>query len=475
MPKNRITPNCEAVFVGPAPSTGYHFINFSGILNDDYNNLVNNYNLLFELYRINSFSYRITADRTNITCLGKRGTFATPLINPPVIDIQLDYGLMGVVNEARLGFNVNYARFEYPYSGAPYYSSKVCPLSGFIERNLVRDTGNFLAWPYSYRDKRNLFVLIAPNNEDAHYGYIPNLIEPDTYQEVDPFSLQRQVLCFGNCYLNSYSTQAAIGDFPRASVNLVAENMSMYMGASGQPIPAINEQNGMPIPNRHFVVPNSYSDGGPAALLPGDIVISIQNSSLSNDPINLSVSIPYSHINGYSISLNFNRQSLSSLGYKYPIDRQLNTPLFYDLSLTMTVGDSQTGSLSNLFQIDETYNVGIKLKNPITFNNITGNLTDGFTNVIKAVAVQYDMSNITFQGLSVADSVGRNKTATLDFRGEIDVDDLSKGLFISGLFNVLKTEDYLLYENVSGIISGDKTFLLYDDGTPIVIGYPPMY
>ena len=57
-----------------------------------------------------------------------------------------------------------------------------------------------------------------------------------------------------------------------------------------------------------------------------------------------------------------NREPLSALGYKLPIDRQITFPVFTDLGFNFIVGDLQTGSVENLTNKNLDYNITIKLK-----------------------------------------------------------------------------------------------------------------
>ena len=76
---------------------------------------------------------------------------------------------MGLKNEARIGMTVNYARYDYPYRGEPYYEDNfgLFLLSGWTNRNLKRPTEDPFV-PFEYRDKRNFHLIVAPEGRDAN-------------------------------------------------------------------------------------------------------------------------------------------------------------------------------------------------------------------------------------------------------------------------------------------------------------------
>ncbi len=43
MARNQVLYNVEDVFIGPCPASGYHFINYSGGLNNEYDDISQNY------------------------------------------------------------------------------------------------------------------------------------------------------------------------------------------------------------------------------------------------------------------------------------------------------------------------------------------------------------------------------------------------------------------------------------------------
>lgn len=472
MPQNRISYYSEFLFVGPSPASGYHFIHYTGSLGNYDTNLVQSHNLLKQINRVQNVSFSLSPARTEMKQLGKRSLVSYPNINPPNIKLDFEYLLNGLADDARIGLNVNFAQFQYPNSGGtPYYSNNysVNLLSGLMSRELTRSTSD----PFypSMRDSRNIFLVRCNETDQLIKHDKEKLTSPDfTQAGSDPQSTGYQIFAFGNCYLESYQTQGAVSSIPKSSVSWSCENVAFYLSGSGCNIPAVNTQTRQIVNNNKFVVPISMNEGGPYILNPGDILLSIISSgdSLSG----LGIDFNNIAINDYQISMNFNRSTLDSVGYKCPLDRQINFPVFVDLNMGMTVGDTTSGTFIDLLNVDSGYNIALQLRNPPDcppyINTDTHPRQSGpvFTGNSQ-IAISYDFRDAKFMGISYNTSIGNNKSATLSFRGEIDPDATNKGLYISGLLNVEKIEDFLVDEN------GD--FVIDENVDPIVGNLIPIF
>ena len=109
MARPNVIYNCQGLFVGPAPETGYNFIAYTGgPPTNDHSNLYQQLNLLHPIDRVQSISYSINVPHTNVTQINKRGMVDRPIVNYPTVSLNFNYLLCGTKNEARLGFNVNY-------------------------------------------------------------------------------------------------------------------------------------------------------------------------------------------------------------------------------------------------------------------------------------------------------------------------------------------------------------------------------
>lgn len=473
MGQNRIIYPAEYIFVGPSPSTGYSFLHYTGLLNNNYENSTQNHNLLKEINRVQNVSFSFAPTRTEVKQLGKRSLVSYPNVNSPNIRLDFEYLLNGLKNDARIGLNVNFAQFQYPFSGGtPYYANNysVNLLSGLMSRQFTQPTADPY-FPASMRDNRNIY-LVRCNETDQMIKHGKEVLSSPDFLQVgaDAESTGYQVFAFGNCYLDSYQTQGAVSSIPRSNVSWSCENVAFYLSGSGCNIPALNLQTRQIANNNKFVVPVTYNEGGPYILNPGDIILNIISSgdSLSG----LGIDFNNIAINHYQISMNFNRDIMNSIGYKCPLDRQINFPVFIDLAFGMTVGDTTSGTFIDLLNIDSGYNLAIQLLNPSChppyINTIVHPRQAGpvFTGDSQ-IAISYDFRNAKFIGISYNTTIGSNKTATLNFRGEIDSDVTNKGFYISGLLNVEKIEDFLIDEN--------GNFVVDENVDPVVGNLIPLY
>lgn len=472
MPQNRIIYPCEYLYLGPSPSSGFHFIHYTGLLNNDHTNLVQNNNLLQQINRVQNVSFSLAPTRTEVKQLGKRSLVSYPNINSPNIRLDFEYLLNGLANDARIGLNVNYAQYQYPYSGGtPFYANNysVNLLSGLMSRQFTQPTIDPF-FPSPMRDNRNIFLVRCNETDQMMKHGKEKLTSPDFMQAgADAESTGYQIFAFGNCYLESYQTQGAVSSIPRSNVSWSCENVAFYLSGSGCNIPAINPQTRQIANTNKFVVPVTYNEGGPYILNPGDIVLNIISSgdSLSG----LGIDFNNVAINNYQISMNFGRDVLNSIGYKCPLDRQINFPVFVDLAFGMTVGDTTSGTFIDILNVDSGYNIALQLRNPYCAPYIHTDESPRQSGPVftgsSQIAISYDFRNAKFVGINYSTTIGSNKTATLNFRGEIDPDATNKGFYISGLLNIEKINDWLV---------DDDGYVVFDENSdPIVCNLLPLF
>ncbi len=461
--KNQVIYNTLGLYVGPAPSSGYHFISTGGTLNNDFNDYVNNYNLIFPLNRIISTSYSITPQRTNMSYLGDLGTFARPIFNNTEVTLNFDYYLMGLINEARLGMMINIPSGD-PITGTLLYGTGyVCPISGFYTRDETRTkeiTIGTSGWPLKVREPKNIFVA-AKKQENFDLNDIADSLDSKTGIDV---------YAFGDCFMNSYSCSAGVNQVPTVSVNYICNNVEVYSSGYNCDIPALNTQTNNIYSGIYFNIPNNFQGSGlPMVFLPSDIIVNIikknpiitlginhlvdefGNKFTSQDgyhlveyfniysynPTNLIVDFNDIKIQNFDFSIDLNRIPINSIGYKLPQDRILKFPIISNLSFNFVPGDNQAGSLVSLFKTDEEYNISIKLQYENRLKLLTG------------VGIQYDFIGVKFEGFSENISVSQRKNSSLNFSVELDPNKTTKGLFMSGYLGIplstLKTSGIILY------------------------------
>ena len=95
MARNRIIHNIQEVLVG-SPSGESNLTVTS----------VDNYEILKRLEQVQSFSYDIGLEQSKSNVLGRSASIDNKIIEPPGVSLNLEYYLIGVVNEKRVGLNV---------------------------------------------------------------------------------------------------------------------------------------------------------------------------------------------------------------------------------------------------------------------------------------------------------------------------------------------------------------------------------
>lgn len=430
---NRITHNNVVAFVGPAPATGYHYMNYNGEkINPVGAPTGSYYNLVHPLLRIQSFSYNANIIRPNATFLGSESIIVDDITDQN-FNIDLSYLQHGIINELRMGFYANY--YE---SGNTVYGHFDKPaISGFINRSMAKTNiapiSNSIQnhSPFDYRDCRNIFIVV-----DKDEGQ--DLVE--SYDQLTSDTSNKVTYGFGNAYITSYTSSASVGAFPECSVSYTADNMEMYGSPTYQTIPALDPSTGNN-PNIEFSLPtfsesNTNYEYISSVVKPSDINIRIAevNNLSSKKAIAGTGNLPTSYSNAmstavtslnvqsYNLSVNFNRKNLSRVGYKIPQDRVIESPILVDFSFEI-IDDE------NLFNfMQERYDSNKEFYISVTLNNATGDFVD----------VQYDLLRVKCTNFGTDHSISQNSLKKFSFQGDINPYDNTKGFFISGNKNIYK-------------------------------------
>jgi len=447
MAQPRVIYNCQALYVGPAPGTNYNFFPYEGgRATNDHTDLHKKINRLHSIDRVQSISYDIDVPHTDINQLNKRGIVDRPIINHPTVNLNFDYLLCGTKNEARLGFDVNYPLFNYPFDGQPYHPDNlsVSLLSGFFQENKNSRTKRWWQdFPVNlYRDCRNIYVAVNQEGNDIDQSFFKeDFTQPDLYQGIDDNAPNYHVISFGNCYLNSYSTKGSVGEFSSASVSYTAYNVNFNSSGNGFLDSNIETKSGTISPAKDVVIPRVLSEEGYSALKPGDITISTDSFSC------LGVDFDKLHLQSYNIEIDLNKEPLNNLGYKFPVDNRPTSPVFANLRLNGIVESGNTGSLIDLISINGGYNFTIKVDPKGCTGSTAAPINAGAIPIKQQdEALRYSFVGAKLNDFSYNTAIGDNKVFDASFNVEIDPDDQSKGLFISGVLGAEKAEDFILLE-----------------------------
>lgn len=507
----RVTYNSQALYVGPS---GKNFINYLGgeLINGyetpedsetgDFKALdpENVHNLVSQLDRIQNFSYDISIPRTDLKQINTTKILDRPIVQYPQVNFSFDYLIADVSNESKMGFYVNFPQYQNQKNGKPFFEDmqeennngqssdggnfSYSILSGFFSEDIgvkkFYNQGELDPYYPSepYRDKKNYYLAVRNDSLDIFQDVE---IGPDTQAQ------NYNVICFGNCYMTSYSTSASVGSLPSASVQFVGDNVKFESSGIDFSSPSINLKDGKPLLDEYnkplrVDLPKRKKENLLPALNPGDIVFTPHFIDENGDKIDsftgMGASFEDIHLDSYSINMNIPRDTQENLGYKFPLDRRIESTAPVSLSIQGTVykmGNSKD-SLENLLKINQDYDFTISLKGPRCDENI---LLTSFENEQdrekhnlinkKEPLINYFFKSAKLDSFNYGVSVGENLKFSANFSTEIDPDDLSKGFFISGFLSNSKQEDNLIAENDSSSLSlNEAGDLLVQNNVPLI-------
>ena len=227
------------------------------------------------------------------------------------------------------------------------------------------------------------------------------------------------VIGIGNGFITSYTTEGSVGNFPTVTVNVEALNMNFQGQTSGNEIPAIFPQSGVPVSYIKFGLPTatSFSAGdsdatGISTLRPGDIVLSLPNTFGASGQ----------HIQNYSISFDLARTPIERLGSKFPFSREIDFPVTVNMSVEGIMTDTASGNLASLIGNDsERYSPSVIIYTPTGVGST------------RPIIAQYQIRGAKLDSQEFSSDIGGNKTDKLNFSSQIGgPEDTNNGLFISG-------------------------------------------
>jgi len=361
MPRNRIIYQSEALYAGPSPATGDHFS-----AGNTGNNLVN------QLHRVQSANYSFNIARQDVNQFGELGAIDRVILESPTVSLDFSYILNSFGNEESLGFG-------------PLDSTDVTCISGILNKTA---------------DERNYFIRTVAEGSDA--------------LSIGTGAANQNVIAIGNGFITSYSTEASVGNFPTATVNVEGLNMQFDAGVTGNYIPAVTPSNGAKITSKKYALPtavSSIAQGGVSALRPGDINFTLDQPSGG-------ATITDAKIQSYTISFDLARTPLQKLGSKFAFAREINFPVTVNMQIQAELGELTTGTLADIITADRTYDLQVTLKHP----------TSGTDHMI------YKVEGAKLDSQEFSSSIGANKAVTLNFSTQIGGPSQSSiGLFMSGL------------------------------------------
>ncbi len=328
------------------------------------------------LLGVTSLDFGWSQNKQDVITYGKLSSRERVTVDPPEVPLNFTYYLGAGYNELALGFYVD------------SYSPENSAIKYFLDKT---------------SDQKNYYVFIAPEGADA--------------EGLSGASSGIGVIGIGNGFVNSYSIEASIGDFPTVSVGVQGLNLKTYTGGVNQPIPAVDPVTGLEITGKYFTIPTVENNWitEPYVIRPGDISVNLSNAG------GLFQNYSLADVQSVRMSFDLNLQPVNKLGSRFSTSREIQFPIAVNFEATILAKDVTTGSLSQFLCQTGGYNANVSFR----YNDCSGNGTESFGYLLK---------NISLEGQQWSTQAGSDpQTLTTTWVGYIGgTGDTVNGLFMSG-------------------------------------------
>jgi len=348
---------------------------------------------LSQLQRIQSIDYDFVMDRQDVNEFGELVRTHSIVLEAPQVNLNFSYYLTDGKNERLLGFNTD---------------GETQSLSDIMS-NIHNKFGH------------NFFILTMPEGRDAFIGD----------KSPDIRNSQKTVLSFGNGHISNYIINAGVGSIPTCSVSVECLNLKSDIGTSFKSIPALHPDNGQLITDRQFSLPPTQKGSSIAALRPGDIIFSLNDSTLfsTETPSHAFESFgakSITHIQSFNLSIPITRTDFNLIGNIYPHSKELDFPVTCNLNVSVLASDLKASNLVDLLCGKE-YDINIKMnysecitREPLDMRNI----------------LSIDLKKSVLKSESFRSNIGTNKLVDLTFDVVIgDPQQSDLGFFFKGVEN----------------------------------------
>ena len=351
------------------------------------------------LRRIQSCNYNFSIARQDINQYGELASIDRLIVEEPTVSVDLSYYFEPTGhNESGLGFKTN-------------------GNTGHDQTTNQHMLTEIIAENTAYNEKNIYIATSAPGIDANNTGDMS--VTGVNGQGTDLKNLQG-VIAIGNCFVTSWSLEAAVGSIPTVSCSLEGQNIVFTGNANGLPSgstiqnPAVNLSNGSE-KLEMFALPQGAGVFDPnsevAAVRPGDITFTMKRGKDSTDG-NPAVGLSESDLKVQSVTtaMTINREPIRKLGSKFAFTREITFPITCTMSVNAIVGDLEGGKLFD-FLADcgdrSVYDCVIGLKG----------IKRGGTCTSNQASIVLQKAKLDSQNIS--SSIGPNKTVTLELSAQI--------------------------------------------------------
>ena len=331
-----------------------------------------------QLYRIQDVSHNVDVARQDVNEFGKLAALSREIIEPPTVGLDFSYYSVDGFNEASgLGFIV----------GGHNANVATSMFSGILSSDEL------------YAEK-NYYILTVPEGKDASQGSSYTPAERAT----------QGVIGIGNGFVSSYGMEAAVGDIPTATVSVEASNIRFDMSGAGFQNPAINAEDGTALPGVVTLPLSTTGNLSAYALRPGDVTINFDVDSLSMGGailpgMNAAAGESGANIQNFSLDIPLGRTSVQSLGFVYPLSRELDLPIVGSLAVNANLTNLTSGSVMDMLCLPEKKRtIVVTMKNRCS----------------AGTSFSYTISGATLDSQNLSSSIGDDKSVDLSFSFPIE-------------------------------------------------------
>lgn len=332
-------------------------------------------NLVVQLSHVTAATLTVGIARTDINIFGQLQRIDQILINPPTINLTVDYYPSDGYNEQMLGFDSHGNSF----------------LSGILTK---------------VSDSKNYFISISQQGIDDDSAINP---------------LNRDVYAVGNGFISNYTFNAAVGAVATASVTIDGLNVAAYSGSSGLQTPAVDPATSNRLTGWFFQIPSGapfLGNDTVSALRPGDISLSFPSQAGFIVPLSGQSQV---NIQSVALSVPIARQILNRLGSPFGFSREINFPVDCTVQIRALQTEVNQNSLDQLVCSDNFYNFSVLLRQPGC--NQTG-----------APAIVLSVNQAKMTNISQGFSIGGDATVDLSLSAQIAGATSLNGITFSGFY-----------------------------------------
>ena len=327
-----------------------------------------NENNLTGLKRVQSATLDVSFNRQRFKQIGSPNYVGDVNITNPNITLGVDYLYSNGTNEVVLGLNVNGA------------SSAV--LSGL--RSPVQDNNYYILFGSGTKDE----VLLTDTDTDFKDNF--------------------NITALGNCFLNSYAIQGAVGEVVGVSASVQADNVEVMPYTTGHSIPAISQSTKAPDTTYAYKVKTQFfknttnQDGLiESALAPSGIKLTLPNN-VNVPGLEFTGAGNSAFINSFGLEFSIDRTALYGFGSIYPYGRRALLPVLGSLNLSAIASEFQSGTLYDLVKLHDNADRGY-------------GFTVDFIGESGATGLQIEVEGAKMDAQGLSESIGDNALINANF------------------------------------------------------------